>query len=114
MIIHGRFRLTSGLECAVFGTPTPSGGVEVWSEDALIRWNWATPDIFQGYDKEGRRIRIDPKYAPYPWSEFGYLTGSIRSFIAAVETGSDLWISGHDLRQTTSTTGIWSNSDRRD
>lgn len=99
LIIHGRFRMTSGLECPVFGTPTPSTGVEVWSEDALVRWNWAPPEIFQGYDGEGRRIRIAPQYAPYPWSEFGYLTGSIRSLIAAVETGSDLWISGHDLRQ---------------
>ena len=99
LIIHGRFHLTSGIDCVVFGTPTPYRGVEVSSEDALVRWDWAPPEIFRGRDASGARIRIDPKYAPYPWSEFGYLTGSIRSFLAAVETGSDLWISGHDLRQ---------------
>ncbi|MSS73472.1 MAG: Gfo/Idh/MocA family oxidoreductase [Candidatus Latescibacteria bacterium] len=99
LIIHGRFRMTSGLECPVFGTPTPSTGVEVWSEDALVRWNWAPPEVFQGFDANGRRIRLNTNYAPYSWSEFGYLTGSIRSLIATVETGSDLWISGHDLRQ---------------
>ena len=99
LIIHGRFHLTSGIECGVFGTPTPYRGVEVWSEDVLVRWDWAPPEIFQGYDANGARIRIDPTYAPYPWSEFGYLTGSIRSFLTAVETGSDLWISGNDLRQ---------------
>ena len=99
LIIHGRFHLTSGIECMVFGTPTPYRGAEVWSEDALVRWDWAPPEIFQGYDANGVRIRIDPEYEPYPWSEFGYLTGSIRSFLAAVEIGSELWISGHDLRQ---------------
>lgn len=97
--IHGRFHLTSGMECAVFGTATPYRGVDVWSEDALVRWDWAPPELFFGCDANGVRIRIEPKYEPYPWSEFGYLTGSIRSFLAAVETKSDLWISGHDLRQ---------------
>ena len=99
LIIHGSFHLTSGIECAVFGTATPYRGVDVWSEDALVRWDWAPPEIFQGYDENGARIRIEPQYEPYPWSEFSYLTGSIRSFLTAVETGSDLWISGHDLRQ---------------
>jgi predicted dehydrogenase len=99
LIIHGSFHLTSGIECAVFGTATPCRGVDVWSEDALIRWDWAPPEIFQGYDENRVRIRIDPKYKSYPFSEFGYLTGSIRAFLAAVETGSELWISGHDLRQ---------------
>ena len=99
LIIHGCFHLTSGIECAVFGTATPNRGIDVWSEDALIRWDWAPPEIFQGYDANGVRTRIDPEYKPYPFSEFGYLTGSIRSFLSAVETGSKLWISGHDLRQ---------------
>ena len=27
------------------------------------------------------------------------MTGSIRSFIRAIETGSEPWITGHDLRQ---------------
>ena len=99
LIINGLFHLTSGLECPVFGTPTPYRGVEVWSEDALVRWDWGPPEIYRGYDEGGVRIRIDPDYETYEWSEYGYLTGSIRSFLAAVETDSELWISGHDLRQ---------------
>ena len=99
LIIHGRFHLNNGLECSVFGTETPYRGVEVWSNEALIRWDWGPPEIFQGYDTAGARQRIEPRYTPYQWSEFGYLTGSIRSFLAAVDGRGDLWISGHDLRQ---------------
>ena len=99
LIIHGRFHLTNGLECSVFGTKTPCSGVDVWSDDALVRWDWRPPKIFKGFDARGARIEIDPKYEPYEWSEFSYLTGSIRAFLAAVESGSELWISGHDLRQ---------------
>ena len=99
LIINGRFRLTSGIECQVFGHATPFRGVDVWTSDALVRWDWAPPEIYHGYDADGTRTRIDPGYEPYEWSEFGYLTGAIRSFLAAIETGSALWISGHDLRQ---------------
>ena len=53
LIIHGRFHLSNGLDCPVFGTETPYRGVEVWSEDALIRWDWGPPEIFQGYDAHG-------------------------------------------------------------
>lgn len=99
LIINGRFRLSNGIDCVVFGMETPYRGVDVWSEDTLIRWDWGPPEIYQGYDAHGARQRIEPHYAPYRWSEFGYLTTSIRSFLAAVETGSELVISGHDLRQ---------------
>ena len=99
LIIHGKFHLTSGLECAVFGTPTSCRGVDVWSENALIRWDWELPEIFKGYDEKGARIGINPKYASYQWNEFGYLTGSIRSFLAAVAGDGHPWITGHDLRQ---------------
>jgi predicted dehydrogenase len=71
----------------------------VWSEDALIRWNWDPPEVYRGFDNQGQRIRVDTAYTPYEWDQFGYLTGSIRSFLATVETGSELAISGHDLRQ---------------
>ena len=99
LVINGRFRMTNGLECSVFGMETPLRGVDVWSEEALVRWNWAPPEIYQGIDERGARLRIESNFAPYDWSEFYYLTGSIRSFLAAVETGSELAISGHDLRQ---------------
>ncbi len=99
LIIHGHFRMSSGLDCTVFGTVTPRRGVEVWTQDALVRWDWAPPEIFRGFDDEGRRVRTDPGYAPYEWSEFGYLTGSLRSFLAAVKGEGEPWITGHDLRQ---------------
>jgi len=99
-VINGRFHLTNGLDCPVFWQEMPGRrGVEVWSKNDMVRWNWAPPDIFQGYDTHGARKRIDPQYKSFKWSRFGYLGGSIRSFLAAVGTGSDLWISGHDLRQ---------------
>jgi predicted dehydrogenase len=100
LAINGVFRLSTGLECQVFGTATPYRGVEVWThQDALLRWDWAPPQVFAGYDAGGNRRPLDPKYAPYEWSEFSYLTGSIRSFLAALKGKGQLWISGHDLRQ---------------
>ena len=107
--INGRFHLTSGLECQVFGTTTPYRGVDVWTDQALVRWDWAPPKIFRGTDSSGSRIEIDPKYPVFPWKQFmqkanirpddDYLVASIRSLIDAVKTGSELWISGYDLRQ---------------
>lgn len=99
LIINGRFTLSNGIECPVFGMDTARGGVEVWSEEALVSWVWAPPEIYVGFDEKGARVKIDPAYGPYEWSEFYYMTGSIRAFLAAVETGSELAISGHDLRQ---------------
>jgi predicted dehydrogenase len=99
LIINGLFHMSNGLECAVFGTDTPLPGVDVWSEEALIRWNTAPPEVYRGYDEKGARVQVDPEYQPYEWSQFGYMTGSIRSLLAAVEKGSELAISGHDLRQ---------------
>ena len=113
--INGRFRLTSGLECQVFGltneygSPDNSSGVNVWTDDTLISWQWNAPRIFKGFDAKGTRLEIDPKYAPFPWTDISkraglqqpdsYLVSSIRSFIDSVKTGSKLWVSGHDLRQ---------------
>ena len=99
LIINGRFQLTNGLESNVFGTPTPCRGVDVWTDECLVRWDWNPPEIFKGYDPHGNRIRLEPHYSPYPWSEFSYLTGSIRSFLAAVDGAGHPWITGADLRQ---------------
>jgi len=99
LAISGVFRMSSGLECQVFGMEASTGYVDVWTEDTLIRATSEPPEIYRGYDKRGARVRIDPHFQPYEWSQFRYLTGSIRSFLAAVETGSELAISGHDLRQ---------------
>jgi predicted dehydrogenase len=99
LIINGHFCLTNGLECSVFGTPTPCRGVDVWTDECLVRWDWNPPEIFKDYDQHGNRIRFEPNYSPYPWSEFSYLTGSIRSFLSAVDGNGDPWITGKDLRQ---------------
>ncbi len=100
LIINARFRLSNGRECTVFGTPTRERGVDVWSRDSLVRCKWGVPsEIYQGFDAKGERVRVERPYTPYQWSQFRYLTGSIRSFLATVETGSKLWLSGHDLRQ---------------
>ena len=87
LAINGIFRLSSGIECPVFGTETPNRGVDVWSAGSLVRWDWGPPELYKGFDGDGRRVRIEHEYAPYEWSEFRYLTTSIRSFISAVETG---------------------------
>ena len=116
--INGLFRLSSGLECQVFGTQKPSSanspqqrGVDVWTDDALVRWAWRAPKIFLGTDAQGARKQIDPHYPAYPWTDvletsemlrrrgIDYLVSSIRSFLSAVETSSEPWISGYDLRQ---------------
>ena len=99
IVINGRFTMESGISRNVFGTATPYGGVDVWSDSSLIRWNWGPPQIFQGFDDNGNRIEVETNYKPYEFSEFRYLTGSIRSFIKAIDTGSEPWITGHDLRQ---------------
>ena len=99
LIINGRFYLSNGLECSVFGTPTSCRGVDVWTDECLVRWDWNPPEIFKDYDQHGNRTRLDPNYNPYPWSEFSYLTGSIRSFLSAVDDNGDPWITGADLRQ---------------
>ena len=115
--INGRFRLSTGIDCQVFGLEQKYGsqrnrnGVDVWTEDALVSWSWDSPRIFKGYDASGARREIDPEYTPFPWSDVlktpplresdDYLVGSIQSFVNAVQTGNDgkLYVSGHDLRQ---------------
>ena len=106
--INGRFGMASGVECQVFGTKTPFGGVDVWTDTALIRWDWGVPQVFQGRDGRGARRQIDPNYPSFPWQRVidkgidvgdDYLVASICSFVNAVRTGSELWISGYDLRQ---------------
>jgi len=114
--INGRFRLSTGIDCQVFGVEQKYGdrpnrsGVDVWTEEALVSWRFGAPKIFKGRDQQGARKEIDPQYPPFPWADIlkpplretdDYLVSSIQSFVKAVEKGSDgeLFISGHDLRQ---------------
>lgn len=114
--INGRFRMESGLECQVYGltreygSPQNRSGVHVWTDDALVAWEWNSPRVYRGFDAAGKRQEIDPKYPPFPWEDIAqqagltrpdsYLVSSIQSFLAAVRSGSELWVSGHDLRQS--------------
>ena len=103
LTMNGLFGLSNGIECPVFGMDTPfggfDGGVQVWSDQALIRADsFASPEVFVGFDDDGARVRADTPWEPGEDQE-GALDGLIGSFIAAVKTGSELWVSGHDLRQ---------------
>ena len=97
-VFRGRFHLSSGVDCPVFGSS--KGGLDVWSDSVMIRWDWEPPVIYEGFLPDGTRRRIDPGYEPAPWSEFvSPLSGSVYSFLEAVDTGTDPWVSGHDMRQ---------------
>ena len=64
------------MDCPVVGKETPYRGVEVWSDEALVRWDWSSPQIFSGFDANGARVLIDPGYASYPWAEFNSRAGT--------------------------------------
>ena len=101
LTVNGRFKLSNGIDCPVFGKTFERGCVDVWNGETLIRMAWDPPEIYSGFDDNGVRIKTDPQYTRYDWPDPRHLTGSIRSFLSAVETGDEsrLWISGHDLRQ---------------
>ncbi|MCY4436392.1 MAG: Gfo/Idh/MocA family oxidoreductase [Chloroflexi bacterium] len=101
LIINGRFTLSTGIEAPIFGEPTPYRGVDVWTENALLRWDWGDEmDIYQGFDANGARVKSDRKFTPCVWPQYSYLASSILSFISAVENGTEMAVSGHDLRQS--------------
>lgn len=100
LMINAQFKLSNGLTCPIFSEATQTRGVDVWTDDALIRWDWGPPVIYQGFDETGARIRIDRPYTPLEYPRFSYLGTSILSFLDAVENGGELYVSGHDLRQS--------------
>ena len=100
LIINGHFRLSNGLSCPVFGEETPHRGVEVWTADSLVRWDWGPPEIYQGFDKNGARLRTERPYTPLAYPRFTYMGTSILSLLDVVQNGGELVISGHDLRQS--------------
>ncbi len=74
-------------------------GMDLWTDDSLIRWFWDDLDLYKGFDKKGKRKRYTPTFTDWDWRPFNYLAGSTRSLIQAIRTDSRLAISGHDLRQ---------------
>lgn len=101
LIVSGIFTMSDVLPVSVFGVRSPTGGVRVWSDDTLIHYEVSThpPDIYRGFDRTGARVKVDRQYTPSAWPQYGYLANSILSFISAVEHGTEMVISGHDLRQ---------------
>ena len=99
LAITGKFHLTNGLECPVLGSDDPKSGVDLWTDDTRIHTHGPEVELFKGFDSNGARVKVDPRFDPFEWSQFKYLTSSIRSFIAAIETGSRPRVTGHDLRQ---------------
>jgi predicted dehydrogenase len=101
LTVNGRFKLSNGIDCPVFGKSIERGMVDVWNDETLVRMAWGPPEIYTGVDENGARIKTDPQYTKYDWGENRHLRGAIRALLAAVETGDEsrLWISGHDLRQ---------------
>ena len=100
LIINAQFQLSNGLTCPVFGQETPYRGVQVWTDDALIRWDWAPPDIYQGFDENGARIKVERPFTPEEYPRFSYLGTTVQSFVDVVTNGGELAVSGHDLRQS--------------
>jgi predicted dehydrogenase len=110
LTINGRFRMSNGLDCLVFGDPKAQNGVDISSDRHFLEWSWNTPRIFQSAESMGPRKEIDANYSPFPWMHLlsrpplterdDYLVASIRSFVDTVHTGGrTLFVSGHDLRQ---------------
>ena len=99
LIINARFTMSDGMAVPVFGDATPQTGVDLWTERALIRWEWDATTVYSGRDAAGRRVPLDRPFTPVAYPRFSYLGTSIGSFLDAVRTGSEPWISGHDLRQ---------------
>ncbi len=101
LVINGLFRLSNGLECPVFGEETPGRGVDVWTDSSMVSWDWGPPQVYQGFDDDGKRLPFERTYSPLKYPRFTYLGTSVLSFLDAVERQdpSALFISGHDLRQ---------------
>ncbi|MBT3346785.1 MAG: Gfo/Idh/MocA family oxidoreductase [Gemmatimonadetes bacterium] len=101
LLINGQFRLSNGVVCPVYAHPTPLRGVDVWTATTLVRWDWAPPQIFQGFDESGHRLEIDPAYTPADYPEYTYLGTTIQSFVDVVQRGleyeEELFVSGRDL-----------------
>lgn len=100
LIINGQLQLSNGHTCPVFGAPTPYRGVDVWTQDTLVRWNWDPPEIYRGLAEDGSRRKLERAYAPLTYPQFSYLGTSILSFLEVLEHGGQLAVSAHDLRQS--------------
>jgi len=97
LIINGSFKMTSGISGSIYGNSDSGRGVNVWTKDSKINWDWGPPTIHQGFDSTGARIKLDRPFSPFAWPKYGYLANSILSFISAVKNGTPMAVSGYDL-----------------
>ncbi len=101
LFINGQLTLSGGLSCPIFAHATPFRGVDVWTADSLVRWDWGPPQIFRGFDSAGNRQEIDPEYKAAEYPQFSYLGTSIQSFVDVLRRGvaheDELFVSGRDL-----------------
>ena len=101
VFMHAHLRLSGGLSCPCFGNAVSHSGVEVCTASHRVRWDWAPPSLYELVGgSEWAPVSVE--YSPYEWAEFGYLTGAIRSMIAALDLDSpsdaQLAVSGSDVR----------------
>lgn len=101
--ISGQFVLSNDLICPIFSGPTPNTGVDVWTDDTLVRWDWAPPQILRLGD-DGAAHAVQTDWQPPADPEAGYLGTSARSFFDVVRRGvdhqGDLLVSARDLRSS--------------
>ena len=86
--------------CPCFSSATSLSGVEVRTDGGwTIRWDWAPPVLFKHSVDGSAQEEVPVEYAPYEYSGFGYLTGSIRSLLRTLASpGLPLAVSGADVR----------------
>ena len=100
---NGIFTMSNGIPVTIFGNrilgEENKMTIDIWTEDSLLRWFWTDVEIYKGFDSSGKRKLLTDEFTDWPWKQFNYLSSSIRSLISAVEKGTELAISGYDLRQ---------------
>ena len=42
-------------------------GLDIWTEDSLIRWFWEDVDIYKGFDNQGKRKIHVPEFSDWNW-----------------------------------------------
>jgi predicted dehydrogenase len=95
LIINARFTMSDGMAVPVFGDTTPHTGVDVWTERALIRWEWDGTRVYSGRDAAGRRSPLGSPLHPgrlspvlLPWHLHRFLPGRGPHRQRAVDLGT--------------------------
>ena len=84
LTVNGRFQLSNGMDCPVYGTETPYRGIEVWTDRALVRWDWGLPKILEGYDATGGQGSRGPSVCGLPLEE-ALLSGHVDTVVPELD-----------------------------